>query len=673
MKDGDAAHSPGSQQSIGQAEPESQYKSSEETSPSTSQTFLPENPDESDEERVNQGLDQIADLQYKASLYDTLREENTVLRQRVDAMSAKLEEACSEKSVEETRQEQTAVLMNSMADQMQTIQRAMQSQMQVMQEQITAQKSATNPFKQEAPVLQKPDRSSPQAEKPVFDFQQSSKESPNTPLQNPKPDQESPKESGPSLLETLSAKSLNMNHPFLSPKVTSADDQNSGKQSFPVPSNGPLTFSETQVPRVQIPALNQMPKYDGSEKGLAATSWLIDLEQMRPLYNLQDVQLVALARCSLVGKARSWTETLPFNQTWEQFNKAFCREWGERNQERLFVEMLNHQQGESSVGEYATNMPRHFMQLDVSADKQKEYFVKNLRPGIKESTFSRNPVTLAEAVEVAREAENIYYTVNGKRNEPGTEVKEIKKKVDMLALQKASTSAANVQSLSIPASRPPRCPKCLQEGHAVPSLCTNEPKVPLLSCCNYWGRHRPGSPCESQPIPPMPSLNSKMSNSQTENTNMMEETPLQYSDSNSHKASGLGHDLFAGEQASDSDLGETSYISSDESSSGSDVQEISTAKRTRETGAFLRAGSAAPPAKKTRKKDPTYTPETKSAHRPVKNKRILPEQNHGIPHALLQDCAPKISAHRHLKHFRTDTHRYLDKLLSHTPHDRKMC
>lgn len=335
--------------------------------------------------------------------------------------------------------------------------------------------------------------------------------------------------------------------------------------------------------------------------------------------------------------------------------------------------MLDHQQGESSVGEYATDMCRYFMQADVSADKQREYFVKNLRPGIKESTFSRNSVTLADAVEVAREVENIYCTVSGKRNEPGTEVKEIKKKVEMLALQKASISATNLESLSFPASRPPRCPKCLQEGHAIPRLCTNEPKVPLLSCCNYWGRHRPGGPCESRPIPPMHSHNSEKSNSQTEHSNMTEETPLRYSNSESHKVPGLNHDLFAGEQASDSDLSETSYISSDESSSGSDVQEISTAKRTRETGAFPRAGPAAPPAKKTRKKDRTYTPEKKSAHETVKNLQILPKQNHGIAQALLKDCAPRISAHRHLKHFRTDTHRYIDKLLSHPTHVKKAC
>jgi hypothetical protein len=42
---------------------------------------------------------------------------------------------------------------------------------------------------------------------------------------------------------------------------------------------------------------------------------------------------------------------------------VFCEESGERNMEKLYFEMLNHFQNESSVGEYATVMCRYFMQL----------------------------------------------------------------------------------------------------------------------------------------------------------------------------------------------------------------------------------------------------------------------------------------------------------------------
>ena len=629
-------------------------ESQEKRSPTISQTLLAGSPEETDENKVNQEAEQLAALQYKASYYEALQEENASLRGKMDALSVKLEKASEKRSVEESPEVQNAALVKIMTEQMQDFRRSMQEQMEVLKHQVLQK-----PVKAESSETPGTEAVLPRTEKPVFGLQAGTR-----PLQTPF-----------ERLKTSQEKS-----PEIPPKTV-----------MPEQSTVPLTFGETQVPRVQIPPLNQMPKYDGSEKGLAATSWLIDLEQMRPLYNLQDVQLVALARCSLVGKARSWTETQPFNQTWDQFKKAFCREWGERNQEKLFVEMLNHQQGEASVGEYATAMYRYFMQLEISTEKRREYFVKNLRAGIKESTFSRNPVTLADAVEVAREAENMYYTVSGKREEPGTEVKEIKRKVEMLALQKANSSVSNPQpSASFPAGRPLRCPKCLQEGHAVPRFCNNEPKVPFLSCCNYWGRHRPGSLCEGRPIPAMPSNSTKKQKDQNQpNSNMMEETLLSYSDSEDQETPDVSHELFAGETSSDSASGETDYTSSDDSTSDSEDEEMFAGKRTRDKGGPSRATSTGAPPSKGQKKEASQESHKKTPPKVVKNplseeqkrkvrekkatnRETLSEQNQGIARALLKDCSQAISAHHHVKHFRTDLHRYLDKLLFHPTHDKKV-
>lgn len=652
-KDGETVRPPEQSPGPSQVAQEERSKSPAKERYPIAQTIPVATPQEdNDEERVTQGMEQIAALQYKASYYDVLQKENATLRGRMDELSSQLERVSEKKPIEESPAAQNAILMKLMSDQMKTFQEAMHQQMQAMQQQLLQ-----NPARTASPTPQKTQTVLSPSEKVIPGVQMGT-----SLFQAP---QESSKVSLEKPTEILT------------------------KPSMQVTQTSPLTFSETQVPRVQIPPLNQMPKYDGSEKGLAATSWLIDLEQMRPLYNLQDVQLVALARCSLTGKARSWTETQPFNQTWDQFKKAFCREWGERNQEKLFVEMLNHIQGESSVGEYATDMCRFFMQLEVSAEKQREYFVKNLRPGIKESTFSRNPVTLADAVEVAREAENMYYTVSGKRDEPGTEVKEIKRKVEMLALQKANTSNPSPQSSPFSAGRPPRCPKCLQEGHAIPRFCTNEPKVPFLSCCNYWGRHRPGSLCEGQPIPPMPNNATKRNNVREQpNAHMMEETSLSYSDSEGQNVSETGHEVFAGEPSSDSASGETDYISSDESRSDTEDEDMFAGKRAREETGPPRATSGRAPPSKTQKKDATQTTHRKNSPKVVKNplseeqkqkirekkaknREILSEQNQGIARAILKDCSQVISAHHHLKHFRTDLHRYLDKLLFHPAHERK--
>lgn len=100
---------------------------------------------------------------------------------------------------------------------------------------------------------------------------------------------------------------------------------------------------------------------------------------------------------------------------------------------------------------------------------------------------------------------------------------------------------------------------------------------------------------------------------------MMEETPLQYSEPEDCEASDPSYDLFAGEQSSDSDSGETGYISSDESSSETDDEEIFAGKRTREAETPSRTGFAAPPARKTQKRSEPKPSGRKNPPKPVKN------------------------------------------------------
>jgi hypothetical protein len=165
------------------------------------------------------------------------------------------------------------------------------------------------------------------------------------------------------------------------------------------------------------PPLQHLPKFDGTRKGLGAKTWIADLVESKTLYGLSDSQMIPVARFLCTGQAREWVEIQPDDQTWERFKTAFLREYGEINQDQLLMEMINHFQGEASVGEYATTMQRYFKQIEgISPQRQMGYFVKNLNMGLRESTFVGHPKNLSEAIELARDAENMYISLAGQHN-----------------------------------------------------------------------------------------------------------------------------------------------------------------------------------------------------------------------------------------------------------------
>lgn len=89
---------------------------------------------------------------------------------------------------------------------------------------------------------------------------------------------------------------------------------------------------------------------------------MMDLTQTRVLYGLPDIRMIAMAHLLCIGKARDWAEIQPEGQISIELKAAFLREYGEKNQDKLFLEMLNHTQGNSYVGEYATTMQRYYRQ-----------------------------------------------------------------------------------------------------------------------------------------------------------------------------------------------------------------------------------------------------------------------------------------------------------------------
>jgi hypothetical protein len=202
---------------------------------------------------------------------------------------------------------------------------------------------------------------------------------------------------------------------------------------------GASSNSNLPLPGVRFnnPNFQFMTKYDGTKKGLSAKKWINDLEQSRTLYNLFEQQMVPLARLLCTDQARDWAKIQPKKQTWEEFKTAFLREYGEKKQDKLFLEMISFTQGDASVGQYATSMQRYFKQLDIKPQKQMEYFVRNLKMGFRESTFAGHPTDFADAIEIARKAEDMYAGLPDKQEEVGNEVRKLRTQmVEMLSLQK---------------------------------------------------------------------------------------------------------------------------------------------------------------------------------------------------------------------------------------------
>jgi hypothetical protein len=120
-----------------------------------------------------------------------------------------------------------------------------------------------------------------------------------------------------------------------------------------------------------------------------------------------------MARLLCARLAHEWTVIQPDDQSWGQFKNAFLNKWGRVNDEKVFIKMLNHHQGNATVGEYAVTMQRYFLQLEITSQRQRDYVVKNLRMGLQESVFANHHESLSAAIESAHEAERMFNSLSG--------------------------------------------------------------------------------------------------------------------------------------------------------------------------------------------------------------------------------------------------------------------
>jgi hypothetical protein len=182
------------------------------------------------------------------------------------------------------------------------------------------------------------------------------------------------------------------------------------------------------------------------------------------------------------------------------------------------MEMINHSQGEASVGEYATTTQRYFEQLEgISPQRQMSYFIKKLNMGLRESTFAGHPKNLYEAIELPRDAENMTISLPGQQN-MGKQLSSLQRSVHDLwsaqraggirvnAMNPAMNSASTVkknqngsigQGVNTPVQDRP-CPACNEISH-IPRDCRNW-KNQYFLYCKFWKRHRFECPQNTNPL-----------------------------------------------------------------------------------------------------------------------------------------------------------------------------
>jgi hypothetical protein len=279
---------------------------------------------------------------------------------------------------------------------------------------------------------------------------------------------------------------------------------------------------------------------------------------------------------------------------------------GRRNHDQL----INHSQGEASVGEYATPMQRYFKQLEgISPQRQMSYFVKNLNMGLRESIFAGHPKNLSEAIELARDVENMYISLHGQQN-MDQQVSSMQRSVqDLWSAQRAggirvnamnpamnSASTGNIsqngsigQGVNTPVQDRP-CPAC-DEMSYIPRDCRNR-KNQYFPCCKFWKRHR--FEC-SQITNPLPIQNH---NPLAQNSLWMEEMDP---DKEYYNDEPDMQEFYAAEEEIDLECPETSdseWYSTNEEDEEKEDKEIYARKRTREGSRSTKKENRAPKAQR---------------------------------------------------------------------------
>lgn len=194
-------------------------------------------------------------------------------------------------------------------------------------------------------------------------------------------------------------------------------------------------------------------------------------------------------------------------------------------------------------------------------------FVRNLRMGVRESVFAAHPDTLADAIELARTAEHMYAALPEKQEEPGTELRKMRKQVELLSMQRKN------------------------------------------SCCNFWRRHWEECP-ESHKLQP-PHSSNFLESDDTVSIDSADRQPVE---------------IFAGSDDDSNSFESTGYESSGTESNDSE-QEILAGKRRREPEPKQQA--EAPGRPKVQKRDPNQLPRKREPLKPFSIRFLYKRSRNG--------------------------------------------
>lgn len=180
----------------------------------------------------------------------------------------------------------------------------------------------------------------------------------------------------------------------------------------------PEPRSKKALPQLRL----AFPKFDAKT---GVKEWLQDCENYFEIFQVGKEKQVAIAGMHLEGTARKWFQTYAVGRThwqWTEFCNQITNRFGAWEQDLLFDNFKKLKQ-ESTVEAYYTDFEKYKAQLQekmpvLTEEFFVESFVGGLKAPIQETLLLLNPVTVEQALKLARICPDPVMEVN-KKNSPG--------------------------------------------------------------------------------------------------------------------------------------------------------------------------------------------------------------------------------------------------------------
>ena len=167
------------------------------------------------------------------------------------------------------------------------------------------------------------------------------------------------------------------------------------------------------VAKTTVVKIPEPPKYGGSRNANVIASWIFMVTNYTTTRYPNDdrSQVIALSML-LKDAALNWFRTIhivtPFT-TVASVCEALKMEFYPVNQERRLKEQLHSLTQTSSVDNYTDKFRAIRLQLDLSDEDARDYFIRGLRDRTRLEVEYKDPSTLREAVQMAQRYDDIMY------------------------------------------------------------------------------------------------------------------------------------------------------------------------------------------------------------------------------------------------------------------------